>query len=259
MGNLFQAARKIQKITQREIATRAGITPSALSQFETENGTLSISTQLKIAPLININPDFILNNSRNPFKSEKLIKMYLPGLTRPDFSMLYTLYETNSKIDFMAMHPDNPVNDKIFGQHIYGPAILAIAVKDQDRNMFLFRRTERHFDDGAIVGMLDFQKDVKEKTRKDSGKQGNFKTVKITKGLVNKIKDWTIAREDIDSLFKDAENNLTLEHSKPEKYLLRAIRERGIKLEDMEPPIIEMALEMFLHMLVKFGKVSNNT
>ncbi len=255
MGNLFQTVRKMQKISQREIATLAGITPSALSQFETENGTLSTSALLKIAPLININPDFILNNSGNPFKSEKLIKMYLPGLTRLDFSMLHTLYEANSKIDFLAMHPDNPVHDKIFGQHSYGPAILAIAVEDQDRNLFLFRRTERRSDGGAIVGMLDFQKEVNEKTRKSSEKLVSFRTIKITRVLADNIKNGTAARENIEPLFLDVNNILPPERSKAEKNLLRTIQERGLRLEDVEPHKFAMALEILLEMQVKLREV----
>ena len=97
-NQLFRLSRIMQGKTQSEVGAAAGVTHQAVNAFEKGSASLSMETLRKMAISININPDYLIDPSANPFLSQELIKMefpenlFLPGL---NFQIIYFLAEKN--------------------------------------------------------------------------------------------------------------------------------------------------------------------
>lgn len=76
LNQLFSFAWKAQGIKQGSLARKVGIAQPSLSQFENGQATLSRKTLHAIAPLLNLNPEYIDCESENPFRSSELIRMF---------------------------------------------------------------------------------------------------------------------------------------------------------------------------------------
>ena len=162
MKNINVAIKEIrdaQAISQASIASKLGITQSSVAQFETNRAKVSLETLLKIAPLINLNPDFIQDRTCNPFKQvdkDIPIKMYISNDRNgePDFYMLKKIVEMNDQCNIVYCGDSRPEaikgkRVKTFG--IFG-CIIYIYVQDSDNNVFLIRRKDR---DALDVTQLD--------------------------------------------------------------------------------------------------------
>src|SRR5208283_3597075 len=81
--NIVGPLREAKALTQADVARVLGVDRSAIAHFEAgEESALSVETQLKLAPLLDINPDYLLNKAPNPFKPHDpsgLIMLFLKG------------------------------------------------------------------------------------------------------------------------------------------------------------------------------------
>lgn len=209
LNDFFKTVREMQGLKQSDIAKNLQITQSSIAKFESGASTLGQDTLYRMAKLISINPEYLENKSANPFKSNKLIKMFLPtklALT-VDFSFIHSLVEINRKLDFLFLSPNILFIDRITKSTVFGTPIYAIVVKDQDHNMFIFRRKEKSVLSAAITGEKKLEIELKGLAEIEE-KILLFTTREIDKHLYNKIHSWKeLSREDLEPLFrKDIEH-----------------------------------------------------
>lgn len=202
LNKLFKTARELQDIKQTALAVSIGLeSSSAISKYEKGKNTLAQDTLVKLAPLLRLNPDYILEKSPNPFSSNDLIKMYLPeDLVRIDFEPLYWLVDANQHLEIVLLLPARRLRwmDKIDSGTTLESHAYCIIAKDQDSNIFLFRRrSPRSF----ILADRDFRATVDERAEK-YGTELTVRTRRLPMDLYNRIQDWTVARSDIEPLFR---------------------------------------------------------
>jgi len=204
--DIFRLARVLQGKRQRDIARKVSITHSALSSYEAGRYTLSLSTLHQIAPLLNINPDFVTGKSKNPFKSEKLIKMFFNEQMHKYIIIepINVLTGCNQKLEFISLVANIDLITKVKNLSLFQKPIYAIAVRDGDNNIFLLRRkikTAYIKLDGAfyleVWPILEIFGDEKIKGAT------YFAEKEINKDLYRKIKDWAVERKDIEPLFDE--------------------------------------------------------
>lgn len=65
LGNRIQEIRKSKKITQEELAEKLGVTPQAVSKWETDNSYPDIDLLVEIADLFNYTVDELLGRKNN--------------------------------------------------------------------------------------------------------------------------------------------------------------------------------------------------
>ncbi|MDA8088721.1 MAG: helix-turn-helix transcriptional regulator [Nitrospiraceae bacterium] len=149
----IRSVREAQGITQGELKEKANalgiaISQSAIAQFEKMKATISLEKLIAIAPLLNLNPVFIESGTGNPFRQsnkERIINIFLPEdiFGKPDYDLIKTIAESNKKALFIFVKP-NPRSysnlRKISSLSETDDPIFALLVKDEDENIFLFRR-----------------------------------------------------------------------------------------------------------------------
>ena len=249
INKIFKIARESQNINQTIISEAAEITQTAISKFENGNSTLSEKTLKKIAPLLNINPDFVSGKSLNPFKSSSLVKLFvgLGGL----YFFLNLFLEYNRKLDFLSIAPRFSGMEKLtkqFGIRLLvsivgkkissaaGTFIYAVAVRDASNNYFLIRNfNNKGFllwegEDENIewyVNKILYKNKFFEETRGHGDRSYTFNRLEINRPFYEKIRDWNIKRKDIEPLFRSkSKEPLTL--TETEKKLILSVREKSI-------------------------------
>ena len=68
LGNKIQEFRKLRKMTQEELAEKLGVTPQAVSKWETDNSYPDIDLLVEIADLFNCTVDELLGRKNNETK-----------------------------------------------------------------------------------------------------------------------------------------------------------------------------------------------
>jgi len=63
-GTRLRAAREIQKMTQTELASRAGLTPAAISQLESDEREPAFKTLTRLAAALQTSVGFLLGEHR---------------------------------------------------------------------------------------------------------------------------------------------------------------------------------------------------
>ncbi|MBI2471489.1 MAG: helix-turn-helix transcriptional regulator [Planctomycetes bacterium] len=191
--------RESQGITQKEIAEAAKISQSAIAQYEKLQAALSLETLLKIAPLLNLNPEYIRTGIGNPFKQadeKKIIKMFMPEnpLGEIDFSLIDFIAESNQEATFLLLHPVwNQLKSDIFKKIHSMPVskkyayCYALLVEDGDNNKFLFRRKNK----GKILESEPDWFIRFDRLNKEPGKYFEIRIIKLTKHLFNTIENWS--------------------------------------------------------------------
>jgi len=199
ISKIFSEIRKLQGIKQSSLAKELGITQSAIANFEGKKSKLSSEIIIKIARLCNINPLYITSKATNPFKSNKLIKMLLPetmieGLS---FEMIFFLAEVNAQLNIIFLVAPSLIFQKFLSKTVFENPVYAIAIKDSDNNVFLFRRKSND----PLYGERNLQLKLKEISRKCKTKIYTDIT-QIDKNLTDKIKKLTVEKEDIETFFE---------------------------------------------------------
>lgn len=198
----IRVVRECQGITQKELAGAAKISQSAIAQYEKLQATLSLETLLNIAPLLNLNPEFIEKGTGNPFKQinkQEIIKMFLPedSLGKIDFSIIDFIFETNDETTFILLTPSRWLSARyMLKSRDLSYAILA---EDCDRNRFLFRRKDAR---NHLVGIRDLT-DRLENLDKEGKKCFEIKSTGLSDHLFKAIEEWShINVKELDALLK---------------------------------------------------------
>lgn len=203
MNQLFRMARELQDINQTTLAARLGLdSSSALSKYEKAKTTLSQDTLIRLAPMLNLNPEYISGNSPNPFASRDLIKMYLPEniTVQIDFTPLFLLAEINDVLDVVILLPARRLKwmEKIDTGTLMEPPAYCIIARDQDNNTFLFRRRSPK---SYILADREFRATMDEIAEKH-GRKLSVRTRRLGMELYTSIQDWTVTRADVEPLFQ---------------------------------------------------------
>jgi len=180
-----------------------------------------------MARLLHVGRDFIEGKTDNPFRSRKLIKIFFPKslLATIDFSTLYFLAKVNKGLDVLFLSIEAIT-------WFYEIPVYAIALKDSDNNIFLFRRWERSVVTAGITGVNKLQI----KLRETNGAV-KFVALRIEDELYRRIQNWTqVRRQDIEPLFKQASSVVAMKED--EQKLIQLLRQRKI-----DPEIIIQEIE----------------
>lgn len=221
-------------IRQADIARQVGITRSALSQYLKGKSSLSPETLLRIAPLINISPDYVRDKNGNPYGAANFFRMLVPDnmvTMSLDFSLFYLLMDANNALEFLFLSP--PLNFLEKALSIPDTPIYAIALKDGDQNIFLFRRRQRSPIAAVIVGIDKLQKRID--ALRAQGKDFSYEIRAIDDILFQRIRHWeNIERPDIAPLFVPAELTRR-ELTNEERTLIVRMRQNNISPSQVEP------------------------
>ncbi len=192
--------RTAQSITQRDIAHHVGVHYTAIAQFETGRATLSLTTLIRIAPFINLNPAFIETGKGPPFKPQKqgdIIKLLLS--TRPgggvDLFLLQLILTNTKKAKILILLPPLEKAKRKLG--VPG-SYYAVAMEDDEGTVYLMRAKDAERPTGSIKEL-----DVEVDTVASKGlKSFHRQTVRVTNEMFDKLRGWTIRRpEELSSLF----------------------------------------------------------
>jgi transcriptional regulator with XRE-family HTH domain len=134
---LFKIAREGKKLTQRGIAKQVGIHCSTLSHFEAGEPQIDVQTLLKIAPLLSINPDFLIESHHNPFRSAHLIKIFMKDVFFIDISIFRILLSHNKNLEFISLIPH--IQFSKARRHVSPNSVFAVLIKDDLQNIFIVR------------------------------------------------------------------------------------------------------------------------
>lgn len=226
---LYKMAREAQGVKQSELAKKAGIAQPTLSQFESGQFTLSMESLLAIAPYLNINSEYLMGVSSNPFSSPDLIKLLLSErlLKGVDYTPIEFIVAANINVQVAILLAPSGI-DKIISKTVMGQLTQAVLLRDQDGNTFIFRRKSRG---SYLVGEGDLQARLQEMA-KDGKKTVNIKTHRITRTLAKKIADWVVTLEDVEDIFQS--KVITRNISQEENRLIDILREEGLNPEEVE-------------------------
>lgn len=234
LAELFRKAREAKGLKQSEIADQCGISRSALARFETGSLRLNEETLLRIAPLLDINPEFLHGHTRIPFKSQngELIKFVVDKYHVTTDPLLATIFARCDVLDVFYLSPPLTVVDRLRHLNIADNPTYALLIGDEQGNMYLFRcKSAKDFLawDNSLSSWYSEQ-------RRLSGKSGHFEMRIITKDLYEKIRDWQdVGKEDLDFLLKQKDQDLIYKElalSEAEKRLITFIREQHLDPEE---------------------------
>lgn len=198
---LINRVRVAQGISQTDIAKALGISQAAINQFEKLKATLSEKTLRKMAPLLNLNPDFIESGTGNPFKqrnSKEVIKMFIheDPFGEIDLSIFNLVARYNNNAIFLFLRPPHFYGSKPAFKSFHRRDLrCALIVKDSDNNIFFFRKKE----DDVFFSEVELKNHLRVMAFK--GKRYFVIDVAgISKLLYEGIKNWSLNIREINSL-----------------------------------------------------------
>ena len=234
VAELFRKAREAKGLKQSEIADQCGISRSALARFETGSLRLAEETLLQIAPLLDIDPEFLRGNATIPFKSQSglLIKFVVDKYHVNTDMLLATILARCDVLEIYYLTPPLTIVDRIRHLNVASNPTYALLMKDEAGNVYLFRcKSPKDF-----LAWDDSISSWHSEQRKLTGKSGHFEQLIISKELFEKIRDWQdIDKTDFDSLFNQKVENLIdkgMALSEAEKKLILFVRDLHLKPED---------------------------
>lgn len=197
--NIIRALREAKALTQADVAQALGIDRSAIAHFEAgEESALSVETQLKLAPLLDINPDYVLNKAPNPFRphdSSGIIGLFLKGKAfNADIEPVQVIMEYGAITGALFLASSRLSGVRRFKKIVGGrTAIYALALQDVDDNIYL----AVHKDPDSFIGYLDdLSAEIREK-----GRDVATNTVSLDERLLDSLRQRTVHRDDLAAFF----------------------------------------------------------
>jgi hypothetical protein len=203
-----------------------------LQQFEKGQVSLSKETLKMMAKALYINPEYIDDTSLYPFKSNgRLIKMFMPdGLIFDNLEPLYFLSKLNKQMRIITLIAPFPELKRF--RNIGLPLIYAIALKDDHKNVFLFRRKNKK-------NIFNLSADYPSPIVKLTKISQEYKCVlsiaqkELSRDVFDKIRDWNLLSiEDIKGLI-DEEINFTKLFEPTESEIFQLELQRNIEVENL--------------------------
>lgn len=232
LPEFIRSAREAQGISQKELAQKINITPSAITQYEKGQASLSKETLLALAPLLNINPDFINTLNGNPFKQAKphtVIKLFIPVVDSgavihwPAFD---TIMDYNKRAIFAFLQAPETLERKSMKIRRWlrkGLTAYALLIKDGDGNVFVCKRKDDVFIDmGGVEAALESATEYRDKTKL-------FVThyERMSNALYRQIQEGNIEKSKIDPIFSGIRVNDS------RVFLFEMLRRMGAAIPDM--------------------------
>jgi transcriptional regulator with XRE-family HTH domain len=197
--NIVGPLREAKVLTQAAVAQVIGVDRSAIAHFEAgEESALSVETQLKLAPLLDINPDYVLNRAPNPFKPHDpsgLVMLFLKGKAfYADLEPVRIIMEYGAITGALFLASSRLSGTRRFKKVAAGrTAIYALALQDLDDNIYL----ACHKDLDSFVGYLD---DLSAWIR-EKGRDVTANTVSLDERLLDSLRQRTVHRDDLAAFF----------------------------------------------------------
>ena len=197
--NIVGPLREAKVLTQTAVAQVIGVDRSAIAHFEAgEESALSVETQLRLAPLLDINPDYLLNKAPNPFKPHDpsgLIMLFLKGKAfRADIEPVRVVMEYGAITGTLFLSSSRLSGVRRFKKVAGGrTAIYGLALQDVDDNIYL----ALHKDPDSFIGYLD---DLSAAIR-EKGPDVAVNTVSLDERLLDRLRQRTVHRDDLAAFF----------------------------------------------------------
>jgi transcriptional regulator with XRE-family HTH domain len=235
IAELFREARKAKGLKQAEIASECAISRSALARFETGSLNLSEETLLHIAPLLDIDPDFLIGNSKIPFKNQdgEIIKFLIDKYHVTTDLLLTTILTKSDRLDIFYLSPPLTIVERIRHLNIADNPTYALLIRDEVGNIYLFRcKSPKDFLDWEGTLSVWFSRHFQL-----TSKPGYFQKRIISRDLYIKISNFKdVTRADLEFLFNQQSNELFFKEfvlSEAEKKVIIFMREKHIDGEDL--------------------------
>ena len=232
VGKLFKLVRELIGKTQPEVSASAKIAYQSLQQFEKGQASLSKETLKMMARALYINPDYIDDTSLYPFKSNgHLIKMFMPdGLIFDNLEPLYFLSKLNKQMRIITLIAPFPELKRF--RNIGLPLIYAIALKDDHKNVFLFRRKNKK---GIFNLSADYPSPIVKLTKisQENKSAISIAQKELSRNAFDKICDWNLlSLKDIKDLI-DEEIKFTKLFEPTEAEIVQLELQRNIGVENL--------------------------
>lgn len=234
VAELFRKAREAKGLKQSEIADLCGISRSALARFETGSLRLADENLSIIAPLLDINPEFLNGNTKIPFKSQsgELIKFVVDKYHVNTDMLLATILARYDVLEIYYLSPPLTIVDRIRHLNVASNPTYALLLRDEAGNVYLFRcKSPKDF-----LAWDDSLSSWYSEQRRLTGKSGYFEMRVISKELFEKIRDWhDVSTADFEFLFSQkSENSIDkgFALSEAEKKLIIFVRDQHLNPED---------------------------
>ena len=199
LENIVGPLREAKALTQAAVAQLIGVDRSAIAHFEAgEESALSVETQLKLVPLLDINPDYILNKAPNPFKPHDpsgLIVLFLKGKNfQADIQPIQVIMQYGAITAALFLASSRLSGMRRFKKVAGGrTAIYALALQDVDDNIYLML----HKDPDSFIGYLD----ELSATVPEKGRDVTANTVSLDERLLDSLRQRTVHRDDLAPFF----------------------------------------------------------
>jgi len=199
---LFRLARVMQGKRQKAVAQAAGITQQSVNAYEHGYASLSMEILRKMAISININPEYLIDPSANPFLAQEVIKMefpenlFLPGL---NFQIIYFLAEKNYVLELCFLFSNTRLGNKITRGNITNSSVIAIVCQDANQNIFLIKRKKVTM--GPIVEGRELRLELSK--YKTGNKSIIIEDREVSDSLLEKIRDVTVTKDELARFFNE--------------------------------------------------------
>jgi transcriptional regulator with XRE-family HTH domain len=199
IANIIGPLREAKAMTQEALARIVGVDRSAIAHFEAgEESALSVETQLKLAPLLDINPDYVLNKATNPFRPHDpsgLVTLFLKGKAfHADTEPVRVIMEYGTITGASFLTSSRISMTRRFKKVAGGrTSIYALILQDIDDNIFLVL----HRDPDSFIGYLDDLSAVIQ----EKGRDVTFSTTPLDEKLFDSLRKRTVNRDDVAVLF----------------------------------------------------------
>jgi transcriptional regulator with XRE-family HTH domain len=199
IANIIGPLREAKAMTQEALARVVGVDRSAIAHFEAgEESALSVETQLKLAPLLDINPDYVLNKATNPFRPHDpsgLVTLFLKGKAfRADIEPVRVIMKYGTITGASFLTSSRMSMTRRFKKVVGGrTSIYALILQDIDDNIFLVL----HRDPDSFIGYLDDLSAVIQ----EKGRGVTFSTTPLDEKLFDSLRKRTVNRDDVAALF----------------------------------------------------------
>ncbi|MDQ5987087.1 MAG: hypothetical protein CSYNP_02824 [Syntrophus sp. SKADARSKE-3] len=202
LHQLFKATRLLVDKTQSEVASTAGIGYQSLQKFESGKASLSPKSLKAMAPSLFINPEFIDNQNSNPFKSEKLIKMFIQqDFFHDSLEPLYVISYFNEHIHFVRLIEPSMIRRNNL-RCTAVPLMCAVSFMDNGGNMFLLRKKNPK-EVANFTGEFPNTHEKILEAHKRNGCTYHLAEATLDRDLYDKIMCWTVTKRDIEPYFTD--------------------------------------------------------
>lgn len=245
LNELVYLLREGGGLTQTDFAkaiNKKGIDHSVISRFERENTELPEDVLLKMAGVLHLSRDYVLQKSDYPFIKKHYYKLYTAGRSNNKLDLLNILPLVCQSFDCVAIVPELSAFTKYFRMRNVKYSLYAIAIKDNEGTIFLLRDPNpRAFLRASEYLFMELSPVLKQLLPEESSQFQFFiehtgTELSPTYDIFEKIKDWTVKREDVSLLFGEKTGE-AMYLSIAEKSLIMKMRKNKVNIAAVDKSV----------------------